>query len=647
MEKIKLIVSLIFVSLLIVGMLGSVVGTWNERNENLQWSNDIRLTNSLAKSWDPKIVINGDNSIHVVFVDNRDIASGHRRIFHMKSIDSGNIWTEEKGVVDMEYDGRDLVCIALGNNGKTGRLDLGWKNSASYRGGGIFYQKSVDGGETWIGYSGTQYCLSYERFDIAVSGNDIYEPSQGSIPPVARLSHSHDGGDNWSVTWFDGDENIDIRSEPAVATFGSDVYLVWDVENKIYYLHSGDKGYTWEDIATEIVNSSGSFGNSRYFLANSDNLYLLYSNNEAGNFEIYYKRSRNRGFSWDESIRLTNAPNDSLSPRMALDSVGNVHIVWDDNRSGDWEIYYKVLDDDGNVLISDTRLTNNQGHSWYPQIAIDNYDYCHVVWQDDRDGNWEIYYKRFPNNDITPPSIYHTPITSANVNTVISVNATITDNFGIKSVFLYLKNIGDANFSSISMNLFSGTLQNGTWKAEIPPQTTTGEVYYYIETTDGTNRVTDNLYTIRVNDTNPPIIYHTPIDIGCINTTITISANIVDDVGVESAILYYNVNGSNENFTSLSMIMVSGDMQDGIWIANISSPTSACVICYYIEVTDGVNRITDTDIPHRIIILSDGIGSVAGSNTLSFVLLIIGLSGLFALLLIMARVFYSKKEGRK
>ena len=40
------------------------------------------------------------------------------------------------------------------------------------------------------------------------------------------------------------------------------------------------------------------------------------------------------------------------------------------------------------------KLTGTPGESWYPAIAVDPYNNLHVVWFDDTSQNWDIYYKK-------------------------------------------------------------------------------------------------------------------------------------------------------------------------------------------------------------------------------------------------------------
>lgn len=85
-------------------------------------------------------------------------------------------------------------------------------------------------------------------------------------------------------------------------------------------------------------------------------------------------------------------PSDSEHAAIVGDSEGNVHIVWEDNRDGNWEIYYTKLNSLGETLVDDVRITDNESYSREPAIAIDSRDNVHLVWYDGRDGSMEVYY---------------------------------------------------------------------------------------------------------------------------------------------------------------------------------------------------------------------------------------------------------------
>src|SRR4030095_12008333 len=102
---------------------------------------------------------------------------------------------------------------------------------------------------------------------------------------------------------------------------------------------------------------------------------------------------------WLAYVRLTFDAAVSITPfnykSIAADGPqqSEVHAVWYDDRDGNFEIYYKRSPDQGLSWGSDTRLTTNLGTSWFSTITVSGMQ-VHVVWMDNRDGNYEIYYKR-------------------------------------------------------------------------------------------------------------------------------------------------------------------------------------------------------------------------------------------------------------
>ena len=127
-------------------------------------------------------------------------------------------------------------------------------------------------------------------------------------------------------------------------------------------------------------------------------MHVVWYDDRDGNYEIYYKRSTDGGLSWGADTRLTN--NSAFSQFSSVAVSGSVvHVVWQDYRDGNYEIYYKRSTDGGVSWGADTRLTNNTAVSEYPSVAVSG-SVVHVVWMDDRDGNEEIYYKRDPTGNV-------------------------------------------------------------------------------------------------------------------------------------------------------------------------------------------------------------------------------------------------------
>jgi len=159
----------------------------------------------------------------------------------------------------------------------------------------------------------------------------------------------------------------------------------------------------WEpDVRLTFDNSSSytSISNARCISAvDGGLLHVIWWEARDGNYEIYYKRSTDAGQSWSPDARLTYALYDSDWP--SVGAWGSwVHVVWQDCRDGDKAIYYKRSSDAGIGWGSDRRLSDVPDSAWNPSVSVAGL-LVHVVWESSRSGDDEIYYKRSSDAGLT------------------------------------------------------------------------------------------------------------------------------------------------------------------------------------------------------------------------------------------------------
>jgi len=84
------------------------------------------------------------------------------------------------------------------------------------------------------------------------------------------------------------------------------------------------------------------------------------------------------------------------TPEIVSDERGGAVIVWDDSRSGNFDIYVQRLDEQGLKKWEDSGkiVCANSGHQIYHKIVQDSEGGCIVVWVDDRNSNYDIYAQR-------------------------------------------------------------------------------------------------------------------------------------------------------------------------------------------------------------------------------------------------------------
>lgn len=162
----------------------------------------------------------------------------------------------------------------------------------------------------------------------------------------------------------------------------------------------------WEPevrLTNDYGISRTSFNNAWCVAASGDTVHVVWEDDRDGHFEVYYIRSTDGGISWGTDMRLTNSLNHSQKPSIAV-SGSVVHVFWFYHQGiGNFEIYYKRSTDGGQTWGPDTQLTNANGNSWELSASTSG-STVHVVWEDSRDSlflNTEIYYKRSTDGGLT------------------------------------------------------------------------------------------------------------------------------------------------------------------------------------------------------------------------------------------------------
>lgn len=422
-----------------------------------QWEPDVRLTNDFDSSrtsynmaW--CIAASGD-FVHAVWRDTRD---GNSEIYYKRSADGGVNWEADERLTNDPASSSSPAIAVSGNV-----VHVVWND---YRDGNweIYYKRSTDEGLSW----GTDTRLT---FDPAISFQPVISISGLVVHLVWRddrdgnieiyYKRSTNGGITWEPDIRLTNDN-DWSYNPSIATSGSDVHVVWndyrDGSLEIYYKRSEDGGISWG--ADTRLTYAGTVSQLPSIAASGLNVHLVWDEyHSSSNYEIHYKRSMDGGISWDNDLRLTDAFGYSICPNLSL-SGSVVHLVWEDDREGDYGIYYKRSEDGGINWGADTLLSNNGFmKSEHPSVSVSG-SVVHVVWFDNRDGNYEIYYKRNPlggfpvgtdnelaGNSGQPITIYPNPAC-----TVLNIdfNSASDENLDVRIINIFGQTVGIYKFNS-------------------------------------------------------------------------------------------------------------------------------------------------------------------------------------------------------
>ncbi len=309
----------------------------------ISWGADSRLTNNSFTSWFPSISVNGLN-VHAVWFDDRD---GNYEIYYKKSQDGGTSWGSDIRLTNDPFaSGRPTVFAT------DSLIHVVWGDT---RIGGvreIYYKRSADGGNTW-------------GPDIRLT-NDPNDSRHASIAASGFYVH---------VLW------IDQR----------------DGNYEVYYKGSADGGLSWGTDTRLTITPTV----SEYPLLTTSGsvVHVVWVDGPVNPSHLFYKHSADNGITWQPDVQLTNSTTAiSISPSLTVsDSI--IHLVWQDNRNGNNEIFYNQSFDAGATWGTDSSITNNFASSESPFITV-SANTVHLVWQDNRDGNYEIYYKQDPTGNV-------------------------------------------------------------------------------------------------------------------------------------------------------------------------------------------------------------------------------------------------------
>ena len=226
----------------------------------------------------------------------------------------------------------------------------------------------------------------------------------------ASLPVSSAGSHNQKIDLEGGDRE---SKHPAVDARSGDVYCsysAWDVDNNpptwgIFLSFSPGVGRNWGPVGwVDQRVSPGSQCNEQdysdiYMDQTTGKIHIVWQEKVNNNWVIMY-RNLNPPAGWGPIIQLSNTGSfDAMYPKVAVDgsfinqNPRYVHVVWQEDSSGSFEVYYRDSDDRGvtwptaPVIISGA---DNQP-SIHPVIEVEYREgpgqpvneYVHVAWEQD------------------------------------------------------------------------------------------------------------------------------------------------------------------------------------------------------------------------------------------------------------------------
>lgn len=289
-----------------------------------------------------------------------------------------------------------------------------WLDDRDGPAGAIYYNRSDDGGATWL--------TSDVRLDtlpnagaknrppqMATSANEIYVAWQHSPnndgPGDIYFNRSFDGG----VTWLPQEIRIDTDApaashswEPVLTVDSGRIFVVWSDARSghaaLQMNRSLDGGTSWLAEDVQLSNPEG-IVRLPQIVSQANAVYCCWQDTRSGNLgDVFFNRSVDGGVSWlPADIRIGAAGNGNAfwNPQISAQG-GSVYVVWDDI----FDVYNTFSVEFGGAWSAQRRISgpSDSSFSMNPRLASDG-STVYVTWQDSRNSPFifllhDIYFNR-------------------------------------------------------------------------------------------------------------------------------------------------------------------------------------------------------------------------------------------------------------
>ncbi|MCK5057959.1 MAG: IPT/TIG domain-containing protein [Candidatus Aminicenantes bacterium] len=207
-------------------------------------------------------------------------------------------------------------------------------------------------------------------------------PALGSISPTSKVSHMPDFTLTATGTNFESGSRVIFNGASKPTTFVSSTQVTCQVGTTDITANLSVV-YDYEDL-------SGALSSNVPVLVN--NPFPGGGDSNALNFTI------NDNHTFYEPGNISNNTDYSLYPAIAVDSSGNINVVWFDSTSSNNEIFFSRSTDNGATWSAAVNISFSSGVSSFPAIAVDSSGNINVTWCNHTLGNDEIFFSRSTDN---------------------------------------------------------------------------------------------------------------------------------------------------------------------------------------------------------------------------------------------------------
>ncbi len=370
-------------------------GAETEQIQKISEKSNLSETNNLTQNDNdsvyPQISSSSDN-IYIVWQESvGSYGTTNYDIFFKKSNDNGDNFGSPINLSDNAGFSEHPQIASVGN-----LIYVVWVDDSSGE-REIMFSKSSDSGKTFSNSIViSRNSMSPYHVELAAEGQNVYVVWNSfgmETSNIILLSKSNDAGKTFGELTEIGVG--DMETYPKIAANADEYYITWDrSENKAteILLIKGHKDFKMDNI-TQLgkLNNDGIDGGESQVAVDADHVIVSWASNiPVDKKYVYISSSMNKGNSFTNNIPLSST-NSSNVENILIDD--NLYLVWQDNIDGNQEIFYTKSNTNGTSIYKSINVSNNIGISECPSITVSTSG-IHMIWEDDTTGNHDVLYKR-------------------------------------------------------------------------------------------------------------------------------------------------------------------------------------------------------------------------------------------------------------